>query len=112
MLGPPKARHVDRPVPAPLDDLVPPGHFSRHLEAALDLSFVREPVRDRYPGLGDPAPRPALGASQPPHAPAALALRRQHGEGVRPLAAHLRQEVPLARPAGELAATFPLLALR
>ena len=27
MLGPPKARHVDRPVTAALDDLVPPDHF-------------------------------------------------------------------------------------
>jgi hypothetical protein len=35
MLGPPKARHVDRPVRVSLEDLVPAGHFSRHLEAAL-----------------------------------------------------------------------------
>jgi hypothetical protein len=40
MLGPPKARHVARPVLVSLEDLVPPGHFSRHLEAALDLSFL------------------------------------------------------------------------
>ena len=55
MLGPPKARHVDRPVTATLDDLVPAGHFYRHLEAALDLSFVRELVRDRYAGIGRPS---------------------------------------------------------
>ena len=42
MLGPPKARHVDRPVLGRAGGLVPPGHFYRHLEAALDLSFVRD----------------------------------------------------------------------
>jgi transposase len=55
MLGPPKARHVDRPVLVSLDDLVPPGHFYRHLEGALDLSFVRELVRDRYAPGGRPS---------------------------------------------------------
>ena len=40
---------------ASLEDLVPPGHFYRHLEAALDLSFVRELVRDRYAGIGRPS---------------------------------------------------------
>ena len=55
MLGPPKARHVDRPVLASLEDLVPPGHFYRHLEGALDLSFVRELVRDRYAPGGRPS---------------------------------------------------------
>ena len=60
MLGPPKARHVDRPVLASLDDLVPPGHFYRHLEAALDLSFVRELVRDRYAAGGRPSVDPVV----------------------------------------------------
>src|SRR5215213_9839956 len=60
MLGPPKARRVDRPVTAALDDLVPPDHFYRHLEAALDLSFVRELVRDRYPGIGRPSLDPVV----------------------------------------------------
>jgi transposase len=60
MLGPPKARRVDRPVLAALDDLVPPGHFYRHLEAALDLSFVRELVRDRYARGGRPSLDPVV----------------------------------------------------
>ena len=60
MLGPPKARHVDRPVLASLDDLVPPGHFYRHLEGALDLSFVRELVRDRYAPGGRPSLDPVV----------------------------------------------------
>ena len=38
MLGPPKARHVDRPVTAALEDLVPPGHFYRHLEAGYRIA--------------------------------------------------------------------------
>ena len=60
MLGPPKARRVDRPVRAALDDLVPPGNFYRHLEAALDLSFVRGLVRDRYAGIGRPSLDPVV----------------------------------------------------
>jgi hypothetical protein len=60
MLGPRKARHVDRPVLASLEALVPPGHFYRHLEAALDLSFVRELVRDRYAGIGRPSLDPVV----------------------------------------------------
>ena len=55
MLGPPKARHVDRPVRVSLEDLVPPGHFYRHLEQVLDLSFVRDLVRDRYAPGGRPS---------------------------------------------------------
>jgi transposase/IS5 family transposase len=60
MLGPPKARHVDRPVRVSLEDLVPAGHFYRHLEATLDLSFVRELVRDRYAPGGRPSLDPVV----------------------------------------------------
>jgi hypothetical protein len=60
MLGPPKARHVDRPVAAALDDLVPPGNCYRHLEAALDLAFVRELLRDRSAGIGRPSLDPVV----------------------------------------------------
>ena len=42
MLGPPKSRCMDRPVLASLEDLVPADHFYRHLDAALDLAFVRD----------------------------------------------------------------------
>jgi hypothetical protein len=41
MLGPPKVRCLDRPAVVSLETLVPPTHFYRHLEATLDLSFVR-----------------------------------------------------------------------
>ena len=43
--------------PVTLEDLVPPDHFYRHLERSLDLSFVRDLVRDTYPGLFMNGPR-------------------------------------------------------
>ena len=42
MLGPPKPRRLDEPIAVSLEDLVPYDHFYRHLEAKLDLSFVRD----------------------------------------------------------------------
>jgi transposase len=60
MLGPPKARRVDRPVLASLEALVPPDHFYRHLARVLDLSFVRELVRDRYAVGGRPGLDPVV----------------------------------------------------
>ena len=41
MFGPPKPRRLDAPIVVSLEDLVPPDHFYRHLEATFDLSFVR-----------------------------------------------------------------------
>ncbi|HET8627203.1 MAG TPA: transposase [Thermomicrobiales bacterium] len=55
MLGPPKARCPDRPVLVSLEALVPPDHFYRHLDAALDLSFVREWVAGCYAERGRPS---------------------------------------------------------
>lgn len=43
-----------------LDDLVPQGHFYRHLERSLDLSFVRDLVRDCYAVLGRPSIDPIV----------------------------------------------------
>ncbi|MFI5273995.1 MAG: hypothetical protein ACHQ4H_13255 [Ktedonobacterales bacterium] len=43
------ARKARRFTPAPavsLDELVPAGHFYRHLDRVLDLSFVRDLVQD------------------------------------------------------------------
>ena len=60
MLGPPKARHVDRPVLASLETLVPPDHFYRHLERVLDLSFVREWVGAQYAAGGRPSLDPVV----------------------------------------------------
>jgi hypothetical protein len=45
MLGPVKPRHLSEPITVSLEDLVPRDHFYRHLEATLDLNFVREWVQ-------------------------------------------------------------------
>lgn len=60
MLGPAKCRMLDHPVTVSLDDLIPAGHFYRHLEAHLDLSFVRDWVRDSYPAIGRPSIDPVI----------------------------------------------------
>ena len=55
MLGPPKPRRLDQPVTVSLEDLVPANHFYRHLEATLDLGFVRERARGCIPAGGGQA---------------------------------------------------------
>ncbi len=60
MLGPEKARDLGRPVLVSLEALVPHDHFYRHLERRLDLSFVRELVRDRYAPAGRPSVDPVV----------------------------------------------------
>ena len=60
MLGPPKARCLDRPVLASLEDLVPADHFYRHLDATLDLSFVRDWVAECYAERGRPSIDPVV----------------------------------------------------
>ena len=60
MLGPPKPRRLSEPITVSLEDLIPQDHFYRHLEATLDLGFVRELVRDRYPGIGRPSLDPVV----------------------------------------------------
>ncbi len=60
MLGPPKSRRLDDPILVSLDDLVPQSHFYRHLERRLDLSFVRDLVRDAYAEIGRPSIDPVV----------------------------------------------------
>jgi transposase len=60
MLGPPKARALDRSVVASLETLVPADHFYRHLDATLDLSFVRDWVKDCYASGGRPSIDPVV----------------------------------------------------
>jgi transposase len=60
MLGPPKPRRLDEPIAVSLEDLVPRDHFYRHLEATLDLSFVREWVRELYAERGRPGIDPVV----------------------------------------------------
>jgi hypothetical protein len=43
-----KARHFAPLINVSLEELVPQGHFYRHLEQSLDLSFVREFVQKTY----------------------------------------------------------------
>lgn len=49
------------PLPAvSLEDLVPADHFYRHLERTLDLTFVRNLVRDAYADSGRPSIDPIV----------------------------------------------------
>lgn len=60
MLGPPKLRLLDQPVSVALEELVPPDNFYRHLDAVLDLSYVRTWVRDCYAEQGRPSIDPVV----------------------------------------------------
>jgi transposase len=60
MLGPPKPRRLDQPIAVSLEDLIPQDHFYRHLEAKLDLSFVRDWTRDLYANRGRPSIDPVV----------------------------------------------------
>ena len=60
MLGPAKFRRLDEPIAVSLEALVPPDHFYRHLEAKVDLGFVREWVRERYADRGRPSIDPVV----------------------------------------------------
>ena len=59
MLGPAKPRRLDEPIAVSLEDLVPADHFYRHLEAKLDLGFVRDWTRELYAERG-----PALASTR------------------------------------------------
>ena len=58
MLGPAKSRCLDEPIAVSLEQIVALDHVSRLLEAKLDLSFVRDWVRERYAGRGRPSVDP------------------------------------------------------
>ena len=60
MLGPPKPRRLDQPIAVSLEDLVPADNFYRHLEAKLDLGFVREWARELYAERGRPSIDPVV----------------------------------------------------
>lgn len=60
MLGPAKTRDLDRPVVVSLERLVPADHFYRNLERELDLSFVRDWVKDCYAVNGRPSIDPVV----------------------------------------------------
>src|SRR5713226_1987527 len=60
MLGPPKLRALDQPVTISLESLVPADHCYRHLDATLDLAFVREWVAELYKAGGRPSIDPVV----------------------------------------------------
>src|SRR5438045_1857486 len=60
MLGPPKLRHLDQPILQSIEELVPSDSFYRHVEATLDLSFVRTWVQDCYAASGRPSIDPVV----------------------------------------------------
>jgi transposase len=60
MLGPVKPRRLDRPIAVSLEDLVPADNFYRHLEAELDLGFVRDWARELYAERGRPSIDPVV----------------------------------------------------
>ncbi len=60
MLGPPKARDLDRPVLIAIESYVPKDHFYRHLHRVLDLSFVRDLAADCYASGGRPSIDPIV----------------------------------------------------
>src|SRR5215207_2593398 len=55
-----KARVFGSLPPGTLEDLIPPDHFYRQLERTLDLSFVRDLVREAYAGTGRPSVDPVV----------------------------------------------------
>src|SRR5438128_7987436 len=55
-----KERHFAPLMHVSLEELVPHDHFYRHLEQALDLSFVREFVQETYAGKGRPSIDPIV----------------------------------------------------
>src|ERR671917_1148170 len=60
MLGPPKPCCLDQPIAVSLEELVPSNNFYRHLEAKLDLGFVRDWTRELYAERGRPSIDPVV----------------------------------------------------
>ena len=60
MFGPAKPRRLDQPLAVSIEDLVPRDNFYRHLEAKLDLSFVRDWSRALYAERGRPSIDPVV----------------------------------------------------
>ncbi len=56
----PQPRRLVEAVTVSLEALAPPNHFYRHLEAKLDLGFVREWARERYADRGRPSIDPVV----------------------------------------------------
>jgi transposase len=55
-----KVKHFEMHIAICLEDLVPRDSFYRHVEAKLDLSFVRDLVKDKYSAFGRPSIDPVV----------------------------------------------------
>ena len=60
MLGPAKPRRLSEPIAVSLEELVPQNNFYRHLEAKLDLGFVRDWTQELYAERGRPSIDPVI----------------------------------------------------
>src|SRR3712207_6139927 len=60
MLGQPEPRLRDQPIAVSLEDLIPADNFYRHLEAKLDLRFVRDWTQELYAERGRPSIDPVV----------------------------------------------------
>ena len=60
MLGPATPRRLQEPITLSREDLVPAEHVYRHLEAKLDLSFVRDWARELHAERGRPSIDPVV----------------------------------------------------
>lgn len=60
MMGTKKRNFQPLPENISLEDLVPEDNFYRRLQEKLDLSFVRELVKDRYAASGRPSVDPEV----------------------------------------------------
>jgi hypothetical protein len=65
MRGPVTAGRLDEPITVSLEDLVPQNHVYRHLEAMVDLGFVREWTRECYSNRGRPPIDPVVFVKPP-----------------------------------------------
>jgi transposase len=60
MPGPPKPRRLDQPIAVSLEAVVPADNFYRHLDAKVELGFVRAWVKECYADRGRPSIDPAI----------------------------------------------------
>src|SRR5829696_1278195 len=54
LCGPANCHSLDEPIAVSLKEPVPTDHFSRHLQAKLDLGFIRDRSRGLYADCGCP----------------------------------------------------------
>ena len=60
MLGPLEVLKLDQPIVISLEELVPRDHFYRRWDESLDLTVVRDLVKECYSPMGRPSIDPVL----------------------------------------------------